>query len=209
MSEEQVIELLEEIAPEDDSDHRWIECSESSGYTDNNQYARIVDALKQNIELQHVKDGLLEDLRQLKQSLEDTQFDKEQQIKMNKDIDDMYVKSLECIKKLILLVNAAQPKAKPLERINDYEIKYSTDGEPIELTYKPLLLAKPVTLEIKLVTPEEHLNIHGLCSICKEELGQRPAMSRKDDNTLICSKCALEEALNAWEESSNDKEKAV
>lgn len=208
MSEEQVIELLEEIAPEDDSDHRWIECSSSSGYTDDNQYERIVAALKQNIELQHVKDGLLEDLRQLKQSLEDTQFDKEQQIKMNKDIDDMYVKSLECIKKLILLLNASQPQAKPLERINDYEITYSTDGD-VELTYKPLLVTKPVTLEIKLVTSEEHLNIHELCPICKKELGQYPAISRKDNNTKICSECGTIEALKAWEESLNDKKEAI
>lgn len=127
MSEEQVKELLEEIAPVDDADHKWIDCSEATGYTDDNQYNRIVAALKQNIELQNKKEELLEDLQETKRELENTQFDKEQQIELNKCIDDMYVKSLECMKTLILLVNETLPKKQPLVRIRDYEITYLED----------------------------------------------------------------------------------
>lgn len=203
MSEEQVKELLEEIAPKDDADHKWIECSESTGYADDNQYNRIVAALKQNVELQKEKEKLLEDLQETKTKLENTQFDKEQQIEMNKCIDDMYVKSLECMKTLILLVNETLPKKQPLVRIKDYEITYLEDD--IELTYKPLPIGKQVTLEIQVIEN----NDEGLCPICNKELGQYPAISRKDNKTKICSECGTIEALKAWEESLKDDKKDI
>lgn len=203
MNIEQVRELLEEIAPKDDKEHRWIDCSESTGYTDNNQYERIVAALKQNIELQNTKVELTSELEILTNDLEDTKFDKEQQIKMNKDIDDMYVKSLECMKTLILLVNATQPKDKPLVRVKDYEITYVEDD--IELTYKPLPVGKQVTLEIQVVENDTN----ELCPICNKELGQYPALSRKDNKTKICSECAMNEAFKDWEESLKDDKKDI
>lgn len=204
MSEEQVKELLEEIAPEDNADHKWIDCSESTGFADDNQYERIIAALKQNVELQKEKDELLEDLQTTKRELEDTQFDKEQQIKLNKCIDDMYVKSLECMKILILLVNETLPKEQPLARIKDYEITYLEDD--IELTYNPLPVGKQVTLEIKVI---ENNDDEGLCPICNKELGQYPAISRKDNKTKICSECGTMEALKAWEESLKDDKKDI
>lgn len=204
MSEEQVKELLEEIAPADDADHKWIECSESTGYADDNQYNRIVAALKQNVELQNKKEELLEDLQETKRELENTQLEKELQIKLNKCIDDMYVKSLECMKILILLVNETLPKEQPLARIKDYEITYLEDD--IELTYKPLPVGKQVTLEIKVI---ENNDDEGLCPICNKELGQYPAISRKDNKTKICSECGTMEALKAWEESLKDDKKDI
>ena len=207
MNIEQVRELLEAIAPGDDKEHRWIDCSESTGYTDNNQYERIVAAIKQNIELQTTNYLLTGELEEVKRNLENTQFDKEQQIKLNKGIDDMYVKALNCLKKAILLANESLPKEQPLVRIDDYEITYIEDD--IELAYKPLPVGKQVTLEIQVIEEEKPSDLYLKCPICNKKLEQHPAISRKDDTTLICSKCALEEALKAWEESLKDDKKDI
>lgn len=203
MSEEQVKELLEEIAPEDNADHKWIDCSEATGYSDDNQYERIVAALKQNVELLKENKNLKQLNETMEQAIEAHCFTNEQLLKANKDIDDMYAKTLECMKTLILLVNETLPKDKPLVRIKDYEITYIEDD--IELTYKPLPVEKQVTLEIKVIENDTN----ELCPICNKELGQYPAISRKDDKTKICSECGTLEALKAWEDSLNDKEKAV
>lgn len=203
MNIEQVKELLEEIAPEKDAEHRWIDCSESTGYTDDNQYERIVAALKQNIELQIEKDKLLENLQKTQKDLEDTQFDKERQINLNKGIVETYEKALECLKKTIPLANKSLPKDQPLVRIGDYEITYKEDS--FELTYKPLPVGKPVTLEIQVVENDTD----ELCPICNKELGQYPAISRKDNMTKVCSECGTLEALKAWEKSLNAKEENI
>lgn len=203
MNIEQVKELLEEIAPEEDAEHRWIDCSESTGYTDDNQYERIVAALNQNIELQIEKDKLLDEIHQTKRDLEITQFDKEQQIILNKCIDDMYAKARNCLKKTIPLANKSLPKDQPLVRIDDYEITYIEDD--IEIEYKPLPVGTQVTLEIQVIENDTD----ELCPICNKELGQYPAISRKDNKTKICSECGTLEALKAWEENLNAKKENI
>lgn len=207
MNIEQVRELLEEIAPEDDKDHKWIDCSESTGYTDNNQYERIVAALKQNIELQTANDLLTSELETLKVDLENTKFDKEQQIKMNKVIDDMYVKTLNCLKKVIPIANESLPKEQPLVRIDDYYIDYS--GEELEITYQPLPKGQPVNLEIRIVEEEKPSALYLKCPICNKELEQHPAISKTDNKTMICLKCAMNEAFKDWEESLKDDKKDI
>lgn len=203
MNVEQVRELLEEIAPEDDKEHRWIDCGESTGYIDDNQYERIVAALEQNIELQDEKDDLLEDLQQTKKDLAAKQIDIEKQFNINKGIVELYEKAIECLKNLIPIANESLPKEQPLVRIGDYEITYKEDS--FELTYKPLPVGKPVTLEIQVVENDTD----ELCPICNKELGQYPAISRKDNKTKVCSECGTLEALKAWEESLNAKEENI
>ena len=51
-----------------------------------------------------------------------------------------------------------------------------------------------------------------LCPICNKELGQYPALSKKDNETKICSNCGMLEALEAFnkhlkESESNDENK--
>ena len=65
MKIEEINELLNEIAPEDKPEYRWIDCSDTTGYADDNQYQRIVTAIKQNIELQQTVNELNEKIEEL------------------------------------------------------------------------------------------------------------------------------------------------
>ena len=45
MSENKVIELLDEIKP-DEAGNGWIDCSTATNYSDGNQYERILASIK-------------------------------------------------------------------------------------------------------------------------------------------------------------------
>lgn len=39
-----------------------------------------------------------------------------------------------------------------------------------------------------------------ICPSCGKPYSERPALSRKDNKTLICPECGMKEALKEWEE---------
>ena len=48
-----------------------------------------------------------------------------------------------------------------------------------------------------------------ICPICKQEYTERPALSRKDNKTLICPKCGTKEALEYLPISEETKEQIL
>lgn len=217
MNIEQVRELLEEIAPEDDKEHRWIDCGESTGYIDDNQYERIVAALNQNIELQEMNKSLksneeemmlnLENLKKrlkhlfLSETIADYDFINPKTKSYLHDINE--VDSFFATGYRLLLEYANKNN---LDRVDDFRIeKQKNEGmNESKIIYDPIL-SKTINLELHIVnnTTDE------LCPICNKELGQYPAISRKDNKTKVCSECGTLEALKAWEESLNAKEENI
>lgn len=43
-----------------------------------------------------------------------------------------------------------------------------------------------------------------ICPFCKEEILGYPALSRRDNKTLICSKCGIIESLNDYIKYKNE-----
>ena len=91
-------------------------------------------------------------------------------------------------------------------RIGDYMFHVRKDH--VDFMYEPIQKVEPIKLEIEVIenTTDE------LCPICNKELGQYPALSKKDNETKICSNCGMLEALEAFnkhlkESESNDENK--
>lgn len=48
-----------------------------------------------------------------------------------------------------------------------------------------------------------------ICPICKKEFHNRPALSRKDNKTKICSDCEIVEAINDFEPNKKKAQKLI
>jgi ribosomal protein L37AE/L43A len=52
-------------------------------------------------------------------------------------------------------------------------------------------------------------NHEGICPICGQIYHGRPALSRTDNETLICADCGVRQALTALEISAEEQEKIL
>lgn len=197
MSEEQVKELLEEIAPEDKPEYRYIDCSDSTGYTDDNQYNRIVAALKQNIELQQENSELNKKLEEVEKQGMETLIQIEKLTKNQKEVTDIVNNLIHGIVEHLSDVYAGKENE---VRIGDYIFKVKKDH--VDFKYEPIKKAEPIKLEV-LIT--ENSDETKLCPICNKEIGKYPAISRKDNKTEICSNCGMLEALAIFSESQKEE----
>lgn len=81
---------------------------------------------------------------------------------------------------------------------------FSVKKDHVDFKYEPIKKGEPIKLEILVSENSGKTNI---CPICNKEIGQYPAISRKDNKTEICSNCGTLEALAAFKESLKDDNK--
>lgn len=214
MSEEQVKELLEEIAPKDKPDYWWIDCSDASGYADDYQYNRIVAAIKQNIEFHQLNSALKAENAELESKLEclekrlnhllisksiaayDAGFNL-----MGYELNIDEVDSFFNTGNRLIFEYAKQMK---VDRVDDFRIETKKEKAltKLRIVYDPIP-KEPIELKIKIT---ENSGKSNACPICGKELGQYPVISRKDNKTEICSNCGTLEALEAFHKASKEKE---
>ena len=48
-----------------------------------------------------------------------------------------------------------------------------------------------------------------ICPVCGKEYSERPAVSRKDNRTLICPDCGTREALDTFGVPEEEKERII
>lgn len=197
MSEEQINELLEEIAPKDKPDYRWIDCSEASGITDYYQYNRIVAAIKQTIELLQRNEELTKKLEEVESQRMESLLQIENLLKDKLDLQNTKYDLLESIR-----VFFTNDKIKDDIRISDYVFHMQNNGIVV-FKYEPIKEVEPIKLEILI---SENSGKYNVCPICNKEIGQYPAISRKDNKTEICSNCGMLEALEAFHKANKEIE---
>lgn len=190
MSEKQINELLEEIAPKDKPDYRWIDCSDATGFTDNYQYNRIVAAVKQNIELLQRNEELTKKLEEVERQGMESLLQIEELTKAQKESSEVANNLIYGIVELLTNIYAGKENE---VRIGDYIFDIKGDG--VNFKYEPIKEAEPIKLEILI---SENLGKSNVCPICNKEIGQYPAISRKDNKTEICSNCGMKEALEIY-----------
>lgn len=199
MSEEQIRELLEEIEPDKDG-RGYIDCNPATSYLDDNQYERIVAAVKQNIELQNSNKELTKKIEGVEEQLNDSSMTIGK-IKQN------YDELVNIANKLVNgitehLANFYKGKENEV-RIGDYIFYVKKDH--VDFEYVPLKEAEPIELQIKVT---ENSDEKCICPLCNKTLGQYPVISKKDNKTEICVGCGMLEALeihnNRVKEESNE-----
>lgn len=195
MSEKQINELLEEIGAED---YGYIDCSEGSGYTDDNQYQRIVAAIKQNIELLQKNEELTKKLEDVERQGMESLLKIEELTKAQKESSDVANNLIYGIVELLTNIYAGKENE---VRIGDYIFNVKKDH--VDFKYEPIKKGEPIKLEILVSENSGKTNI---CPICNKEIGQYPAISRKDNKTEICSNCGTLEALEAFYNANKEKE---
>lgn len=198
MSEKQLNELLNEIAPEDKPDYRWIDCSEDSGYADDNQYQRIIAAIRQNIELQQKNAELTKKIEEV----ESQGMESLMQIEiLKKDHEAVKENFIRFMNELCKFLETIDKQHFPL-RIGNYMFVKLDKGLVI-FKYDPILEPEPIDLTIKIT---ENSDKETKCPLCGNQLGKYPAISREDNKTKICSNCGTLEALKIFKESLKDDE---
>ena len=186
MSEEQIRELLEEIGPDEDG-IGYIDCSSSSSYSDNNQYERIVAAVKQNIELHSKNNELTKNHEEDEKLIVKAATDSEM---LSKSLDEAHTILNNFIYGIVEhFANIYKGKENEV-RIGDYIFYVKKDH--VDFKYVPLKKAEPIELQIQVT---ENSDEKCLCPICNKTLGQYPVISKKDNKTEICVGCGMLEAL--------------
>ena len=146
MSIEQIKELLNEIAPEDKPEYRWIDCSEATGYGDDKQYERIITAIKQNLELQQEKKVLEDAKEQLQKENMELLMNVETLVKQKEDTKQEF---LIFMSELCNYLSKFKNIDFPI-RIGDY--KFEVLGKDLLVyNYDPVKKAEPIKIEIELV----------------------------------------------------------
>ena len=197
MSIEEVEKLIEEVEPSEFGDG-YIDCSTATDYSDEKQYERIIAALKQNVVLQSKNQNIEIEKEQLQKENMELLLKVETLTKIKKETTDVVNNLVHGIQEHLLEIYAGK---KNEIRIGDYIFFVRKDH--VDFMYEPIQKVEPIKLEIEVVenTSSE------LCPLCKNELGQYPAISRADNKTKICSKCGMNEALTIWKEHlKNEKQ---
>ena len=196
MSKEEIIDLIQEIEPEQEG-HGYIDCSETSDYLDHGQYKRIVAAINQSLEMHNKNEKLTKKLEDVEIKLGASSLYVESLIEINK-IAQKEIKLF--MEEQCKFLNGIKDIKYPL-RIGDYLFKKVKDG--VVYLYDPL--KEPEPIEVKLLITENS-GKSNVCPLCKKELGEYPALSRKDNKTEICSNCGMLEALEDIHKANKDKE---
>ena len=183
MKIEDVTDLLEEIGLDEDG-YGYIDCTTVTEYTDNSQYKRILAAIKQNIALQRANAELTKKLEEVEKQKMESLLQIEKISKVQKEQADIANSLIEGVSKCI---RDAHLKDGTVVRIGDYIFR--SDGS---FYYEPIKKVEPIKLEV-IIT--ENSDKNKICPICKEEMGEYPAISRRDNKTEICSHCGMLEAL--------------
>lgn len=197
MKIEDIKSLLEEIGLDEDG-YGYIDCSTSTGFTDDDQYKRIIAALKQNIEVQKMYVELTKKLEEVESQGMQSLLRIEQ---LQKKIDlkeKSYERFLNGIRE-----HLETDHIEPFNeiRVGDYIFHRGKDGARMVFKYDPIKEVEPIELKLK-VTEN---SVKGTkCPICNKSLGKYPAISRQDNKTKICSNCGTLEALAAFKESLKD-----
>lgn len=195
MSEKQLNELLEEINV-DETGIGFIDCSTGTDYTDNNRYQRIITAVKQNIELLQRNEELTKKLEEV----ESQRMESLNNTEKLKTIIERSSKEIEIFMNDLCIFLDDFKKIKYPLRIGDY--LFEKFNEHVVYSYDPLQAPEPIKLEI-LIT--ENSDTNNKCPKCNKELGEYPAISRKDNKTEICSNCGMLEALEDFHKACKDK----
>ena len=197
MSEKQINELLEEIKTNEEG-IGFIDCGTATDYMDEHLYERIITAVKQNIELQHKNEELTKKLEDVERQGMESLLQIETLTKAQKESSDVANNLIYGIVELLTNIYAGKENK---VRIGDYIFNIKGDG--VDFKYEPIKEAEPIKLEIQI---SENSGKSNICPICNKELGQYPAISRKDNKTEICSNCGTLEALEAFYKANKEKE---
>ena len=195
MSEKQLNELIEEIKT-DEFGVGYIDCSNGTSYMDDNQYERIITAVKQNIELLQRNDELTKKLEEIERK----EMDALNNTERLKTIIERSSKEIETFMNDLCIFLDDFKKIKYPLRIGDY--LFEKFSEHVVYSYDPLQAPEPIKLEV-LIT--ENSDNNKKCPKCNKELGEYPAISRKDNKTEICSNCGMLEALEDFNKACKDK----
>ena len=197
MSEKQLNELIEEIKT-DEFGVGYIDCSSGTSYMDDNQYERIITAVKQAIELHRRNEELTKKLEDVEAKVMESLLHIE---KLGIEKEDTKQAFLKFMSELCDYLSKAKIKEFPI-RIGDY--KFEVLGKDLLIyNYDPLTKPEPIKLEV-LIT--ENSDTNNKCPKCNKELGEYPAISRRDNKTEICSNCGMLEALEDFNKACKDKE---
>lgn len=195
MSKEEIIDLIQEIEPEKEG-HGYIDCSETSDYLDHGQYKRIVAAINQSLEMHNKNEELTKKLEDAESKLAASLSD----VEILKTINKRGAEEIELfMDEQCKFLNGIKDVKYPL-RIGDYLFKKVKDG--VVYLYDPLKEPEPIEVKI-LIT--ENSGKSNVCPLCEKELGEYPALSRKDNKTEICSNCGMLEALEDFHKANKDK----
>ena len=199
MSEEQINKLLYEIETDEDG-VGFIDCGTATDYTDEHLYERIITAVKQNIELQKANKELTQKLEQIdKERMESLLQAKEllrDKLYLTNDKNEL----LEAIR-----IHFENNKISNDIRIGNYVFRKQKNGIVV-YKYDPVKKTEPIEISLEVVTPDENESLNGICPNCQGELGEYPAISRKDNKTMICPGCGMLEAILIWKEKNNEKQ---
>lgn len=195
MSENQLNELLEEIEKDEDGTG-FIDCGTSTDYMDNYRYNRIVAAVKQNIELQQKNNELTTKLEEVEKQGMESLLKIEQ---LAKEKNNAKQEFLVFMSNLCDYLSKTKNKDFPI-RIGDYKFE-ALSNDLLIYNYDPIKKAEPIKLEV-IIT--ENSGENNICPICKQEMGEYPAISRKDNKTEICSHCGMLEALEIFSRASKE-----
>ena len=197
MSEKQINELLEEINIDEDGTG-FIDCGTGTDYSDNNQYRRIIAAIKQNLELLQQKAELTEKLDATEKREAELLLQIESLLKNQLKTANDFNSLIHGIQEFLLEIYAGKENE---VRIGDYI--FSAKKDHIDFKYEPIKNIEPIKLEILISENSGKTNV---CPICNKKIGQYPAISRKDNKTEICSNCGMLEALEAFNKANKEKE---
>lgn len=180
MKIEDIKDLLEEIEPDKDG-NGYIDCGTGTEFMDCSRYRKIIAAIRQNIVLQQANAELIKKVEQAEKQVVESLLQVENAKKSEKSQTDdlMFLADDFCKYKKRLKINDEI-------RLGNYVFK---DGS---YRYDPLKAKEPIKLEV-IIT--ENSDNNKICPICKEEMGEYPAISRRDNKTEICSHCGMMEAL--------------
>lgn len=197
MKIEEIKDLLEEIGLDEDG-YGYIDCNTATDYTDNYRYERIVAALKQNIALQQTNAELTKKIEEVEEQAMESSVRIEKISKTQEEQANILNNLLYGISECLL--DVYDGKENEL-RIGDYIFKVKKDH--IDFNYEPINKHEPIEVKIKITENSGKSNI---CPICNKEIGKYPAISRKDNETEICSNCGMLEALEDFYKANKDDE---
>ena len=200
MSEEQINKLLYEIETDEDG-IGFIDCGTATDYTDEHLYERIITAVKQNVELQKANKDLTKKLEEVEKQEMESLLKIETIAKEKEEAKQQFIMFMsELCNYLSTLKNIKFPL-----RIGDY--KFEVIGKDLLVyNYDPVKKTEPIEISLEVVTPDENESLNGICPNCQGELGEYPAISRKDNKTMICPGCGMLEAILIWKEKNNEKQ---
>jgi predicted RNA-binding Zn-ribbon protein involved in translation (DUF1610 family) len=194
MKIEDIKNLLDEIGLDEDG-YGYIDCTTATEYTDNNQYERIVAAIKQNIVLQQENTALTKKIEEVEKQGMESLIQVE---KLAKEKDDIKQQFLVFMSELCDYFSKTKDMEFPI-RIGDYKFEV-LGNDLLVYNYDPIQKPEPIELKIKITENLDKVE----CPLCGNPLGKYPAISRKDNKTKICSNCGTLEALAAFKESLKD-----